>query len=429
MKIIILTIALMALTLCTNVFARDHVIALSPYQSKSDATSQMKSLILFLTTLDEGDNALLLDGYNIKTIGNFTVPTGNHYKSPKARIAKNKGAIAALKRFTDMVEEPSGGDKPSTYQAVRLPQLLYHIGRDKASREPVNVIVFGSPFYDDPANSLFSMTQGLVPTDGHLKSSRMKSPFGTEGQTDLLNNIHLHLVFNTQNILRNNAHAFAVERFWALYMKLQGGKLAGFTNDMPTIFERVKNNGAVREYDFELGKETSLNMIRFTRDTSDAPIQKRPLSSLSLTDDQIANAKNVEIYLSWDCAACDIDLHARSSVDSQIIYFNRQSTNEGVHFKDFRSSPKADHAYETIAYHVPVNLNDLLIVVSFFSGTAPNGIQATLRLSVNGQTYEKLFPMQAKHGDEGAGVSDAFANGHKSTPQTLVINPLTILRG
>ena len=70
--------------LCSPVvFAREIVVVFSPYQPQEALHQHVKSTLKFLTSLEAGDNAILMDGFNLRTIATFKVPQGKAYRSPK----------------------------------------------------------------------------------------------------------------------------------------------------------------------------------------------------------------------------------------------------------------------------------------------------------------------------------------------------------
>ncbi len=415
------------LTFTQTVFARDLVVALSPHQAPEEAKAYVKSLIPFLVSLDENDQVIFLDGYHLKTISKFIIPAGKTYHSPKARLAKNRKALAGLIQFSKSVSLPNGNLAPSVTQAVRLPQLLRHVAENYRPQDKLDVLVLGSPIYDDPKEPALSFVDAALPSDGHLKASRNQSPFGTKDMPDVLKNITLHLAFESEDIFINDQHRYLLKRFWSLYLSQQGGILASFTADKTALFERIKSNIPAIKDNFTLGKETALEMIRISTSQSTTSIYERTISERPLAQHKIRTAHNVTIGLSWDCETCDLDLYARPFIGAEVLYFNHSTSDQGVHWKDYKSSPKQSRAFETIEFKVPLDLRQLQIVVNFYKGSAPQGVKAKLRLSVDGQVFAKSFVLKATAGNKSKGVRETFRIGRSPNSAVRTIDPLLMV--
>jgi len=193
--------------------ARELVIAVSPYRDAAKAKSQATQLLQFLTTLEPGDEAVLLDGYNLATLGTFQIPDNPSYNSPKARLAANRVAVGAFLRFAGSASAPRGNNAPTLEHALRMPQLLRHIATNFAAKETIEVILLGSPFYDDPRDKPFSMAGGRFPSDGHLLASRSKTPYGIAGQSELLSSLRIHIGYGDESVIQSDRHRYFIERF------------------------------------------------------------------------------------------------------------------------------------------------------------------------------------------------------------------------
>ena len=403
--------------------AQDIIVALSPYQQQAEAHA--KQVLKHLTTLEAGSKAVLIDGYRLRKIGDFKIP--ERKASPKALLKLNAKTVAALMRFAKANTQQ---DTPTVSNALRLPQLLRHIA-ENYSRDGMNeldVVVLGSPFYDDPSEPIFSMAEAHIPSDGHIRSSRAVSPYGTADTTDLLKGMRVHMGFGEDAQIQSDQHLFFLSRFWTLLIEQQGGKLVSFIADKETLFDRVLNKASPPKHNFKLEPSTKLEMIRLRRDKPSNPIYERKISNESLSLRNIQKAQDVEIGIRWDCSACDLDLYARGQPNADILYFGRNQTPLGNHWKDFTIAPSLSNGYETISFHVPLNLQQLRMAVNFYEGTAPNGIKGTLRISVDGQTYEQDFTMSATSGNKSAGMDEAFQAGKSMNKYILMFDPLKIIK-
>ncbi|GJL49745.1 MAG: hypothetical protein NPIRA01_09720 [Nitrospirales bacterium] len=412
-------------------FAESLVIGLSPYQEKEAATAQVKSTLQFLTdVLKPGDSALVFDAWHIRTLGMFTVPNKSAYRHPKAKLQANRQVVKALLTFAKQAREPQGNNEPSVSGALRLPQALRFIGENYPAIQESDLILLGSPIYDDPKEKDFSMTGNHIPGDGHLIHARSDTPYGIKGQDTLLNKRRVHIGFADERWKRDDHHGYFVKRFWDVFIQRQGGALSTFTSDLPTLLGRVKAKSPAPTQTYEMQDTDKLEMILLrppvVRD--ELSIYERPLTTTPLALDILRQAPNVEIGLTWECGECDLDLYARNGASSEPLSYLNKHTPAGHFWKDWIRSPLGN-AYETVTYHTPVDVEQLFLAANFYGGHAPDGVKGELRISLNGQTYAKRFHLQAIKGNGGEKREETLEAGIPASAHWLVFNPLAVIGG
>lgn len=412
------------------VYARDMAIGLSPYQDTAAAERQVKSVVVFLTeTLEPGDSCFIFDAYRVQSLGAFVVPSNPAYRHPKAKINYNKQVVNALLQFASVARKPQGGSEPAIPGAIRMPQALEFIGANYPTTQDSDVILLGSPLYDDPKNSIFAMSKNRIPGDGHLTNSRSNTPFGIRGQSAHLTKRRIHLAFMNDDWQQNEHHAYFVHRFWTLFIEGQGGQLSSFTSDLPTMFQRVKTKAPAPKHDYKLEPTDKLEMIlvRPPAVKQQTSIYERPLSTTPPDSPLAQKGSNVEVGITWECGECDLDLYGQISTERPALSFLNLETPDGQYFKDWTSSPRAANGYETLAYRVPVDLRDLLLAINFFNGNSPGGVRGEVRISINDKTYAKKFHVLAQAGNGGLGRQETLVSRRATNAQWLVINPLEVL--
>lgn len=413
-----------------SIQAKSLIIGVSPFQSEETHMSQSKVILKHLTELDTGDEAIVFNAYSLEELGRFIIPENKAYASPKARLSKNGKLV---KRLLGLVHEPKLSAMPSVNNAVRLPQFLRHIG-ENYSEQRGDIILVGSPLYDDPKNKLFSMASGLFPSDGHLKVGRDKSVFGTQGATSLLQGWHIHLAYGSNDLFESDRHQYYVQRFWTLFIEAQGGSLVTFAPSVLTALDRAKNNAQALEHQFQKGNTVRLEMIRLRVKETPVPIYERSLSTMTLPALEVKQASHVEIGITWQCNQCDLDLYAQPAPNTDVLFFAKSLTKEGIYFKDLRRAPTsianqsndALNGFETIAFTKPINLEQLRIVVGFYSGNAPSGARGEVRISVDGKTYAKPFYINTTQGTGTASALGYFEKS-KASSDIAAINPLDVV--
>ncbi|MEM9388080.1 MAG: hypothetical protein AAGA68_23695 [Pseudomonadota bacterium] len=413
--------------------ARETAVGISPYQEPIQVRQVITTTLQHFVAQEPGDTTTFIDAWSNQTIAIFTIPEGRAYASPKARLTYNGQAVAALMRFADAARPPSGASEPALLGAIRLPQFLSHVQDTNTADAPLEMIVFGSPFYDDRADAAVSMATGLVPSDGHINSSRADTPFGTKNTAPRSQPMRLHWALDPSAQWNSDRHRFFVQRFWTLYVEARGMSLASFNTDRTALLRRASKGANAPAHGYVLEEGEKREMIRLRP----ADIPQRLYDAEPTTTppraDMIGAATNVEVGLTWDCARCDLDIYARPHRQAQVLYYGQSITPEGHHWKDHVRAPRGGrengpaNGYETIGFTGTVDLHQLEIAISFYSGTALAGVQAELRLSANGQTWSYPFRLDARRGKKGEGVAEAFASGVTTAPHLAIIDPLAVM--
>lgn len=420
----------------SSTYAKEVVIGLSPFEKSDTLQRTVRQSLQFATGLNAGDRVTFVDAYHLTVIGIFKIPENSAYRSEKARLGANKKTVGSLMQFAKRPLQVSGSILPSVKGAVRLPQFLRYVAQNisgqRAADRNIDVIVFGSPFYDDPNDAAFSMADGLIPGDGHLQVGRDQSVFGIVGQEQLLKSVRVHVVYGDA-VMQSDRHAYHIERFWQLFVTDQAGQWVTFASEASTAFKRVKANAAALPVNSTLQKTNRLEMIRLRDVKIKTSIHDRVLSTIKPTAQQLRHASNVEVGITWNCQSCDLDLYLRPKMGRVILFFGHTHSDDGIYYKDFQNAPVG--GFETIELSVPVDLHHVVIAVNFYSGAVNDKLMGQIRLAISGQTYAMPFTIHALSGNRGNGVRTAF-NGRNAvhgnvasgnTLHTLFINPLAII--
>ena len=427
MKRLIKTLTLSLLLICKPVFAYDAVFVFSPHQSPDTSKVQVQAALKYLVNEQPGYKALLIDGYNLKTLGEYHNPDSALYKSPKARLKKNAATIKALMEFAKSSKVPSADNSPKIVGALRIPQALRFVAENHTRNKNAEIILLGSSLYDDPRDAAFTMAGGLIPSDGHLNVSRSISPYGAIDQPELSKSLRVHFLL-PGNQFASDQHLYFIKRFWTLYVQQQGGSLVSFSGDAHSVFSNIRNKPDIPPHDFKLDPTTKLEMIRLLKiEGPEKTIYERSLSTAPLPESEITFAENIMLGLSWDCD-CDLDIYALPFEGAKILFFANKTTAQGRHWKDYVRSPRKSRAYETIEFKVPLDLNRLQIAVNFYSGHAPNGASGELRLAIGSKVYATNFTIPAGRGKSLSGVKESLRSGSPEDANILIFNAAEIVR-
>ena len=410
--------------------SHDLIIGLSPYMDKTASKDQIKAVIGYLLeVVKPGNSARIYDAYNLASIGTFKVPPKKAYRHQKAKLVVNKKVVKKLLKFAEHSIKPGGENVPSVTGAIRLPQFLRFLGENQTITAETDVMILGSPLYDIPEEKDFSMAKGHVPSDGHLQVSMGQSPFGMTGNIDLLRKLRIHLAYSSMGLKQGEHQKFFVKRFWTLFLGQQGGELVTFTGDLPTLFQRISEKAQAPRHDYVLKPSSKLEMILFRPKEikKRVSIYDRPLSRTPIPLTSVRNARDVEVSITWDCKHCDLDLYARPFLKAETLFFRHPKSQEGRYIKDFRDSPKLSDSFETIIFHKPIDLSELVLAVNFYEGRASDRVNGEFRISVNNKTFAHKFQIKAQRGNIGACMKNTLKNRRAAGPHCLIIDPLKVI--
>ena len=160
-----------ALSLALPAAARDTVVALSPFGPQAERQAQLEQVMHhLLETLDPGETALFFDGYEARRLGAFVVPTKSGYERARAKLAANAEVMGQLKRFLDTKRSDGFAGQ------LDLPEVLAAIAESYPAQSPADLILLGSPLYEDALAPRGRVVSGLI--NGPV---RLRLTWGCEG--------------------------------------------------------------------------------------------------------------------------------------------------------------------------------------------------------------------------------------------------------
>jgi hypothetical protein len=186
---------------------------------------------------------------------------------------------------------------------------------------------------------------------------------------------------------------------------MQGGRLATFSGDLPTVFNAVRCSDETNvthggERPAVDPTQTKVEMIRLNREvgladwiTRDAPVGN-PATPPSST------VGPMKIGIRWQ-GNIDLDLYARPQKDGETLYFQHNRSDAGYYYKDHRSSP--DREFEFIEFQEPVDVWKVESSINFYKGSAPMGPTGEIRVEFEGRIYSGRFSIEGHHGNQGRG--------------------------
>ncbi|MEZ5367547.1 MAG: hypothetical protein R2748_35675 [Bryobacterales bacterium] len=134
--------------------AGDLIIGLTPFAaSPEQAKQRVFDILQFLAGhIEPGERAQILDAYNVKSICTFSVPDRKAYRHEKNKLTVNAPCVRAL-----LGAAQNASQSMPVPDAVRLPDTLRFIGENYPAATATDILIIGSPLYDDPREPSVSM--------------------------------------------------------------------------------------------------------------------------------------------------------------------------------------------------------------------------------------------------------------------------------
>ena len=388
--------------------------------------------------LPTGGSLEVWDAYELRRICAFTIPADSFYgDNPPARQEVASGARGDLKAW---FTRPATSEQ-ATPPRVLLPQFIEAIARQRHGGDAA-VFVAGSALYDNPRDNAWNLvnregrSSNAFFTDGHLHAPREITPFSIRGREQALAGVAIHVAY-LRDDFGSEAQRQGLTRFYALWTKSQSGTLATFSRDIGSALDNLRRGLRTPVLDPELRAEEDkpeLREIKIERvqrtDNSPAPVRGVSVSTASdeilvpITDEQRRetpplNSPEVNALTAgarW-AEHVDIDVHGAHHPGARELFYACPRSSEGEFHKDWQDAPPGIQGFEKITFTQPANLNDVRLALNFYRGTAPQGVDVTVKIIADGKPYERVFHISATQGNSGANSA-----GRAHDPHWVVIS-------
>lgn len=386
--------------------AHTYIVGMSPFLEKSVKDEVYHGMIrLIVQDLPLNSTLSIYDAYNLKTVTQVTLPNARVFEAAKTRANQFAPAIGELKQFLAREHAAPTNGQLHFENAIHLPQFLDFLSENlRITNEAANVLLIGSPLYQDAQEPAFSMVDGYFPSDGHLQASREQSVFGfSGGDVDSGSKIRLTaqwMYFGDPWI--NDLHKEKVARFWTLYLQRRNSELACLTADFPTALQHF---GAGTSGTIASGKQWAVDKDQ--RKIEMLRVGRKVEAADWLTEGSLADTAQtppgtligpMKIGIRWQ-ANIDLDLYAMPRQGAETLFFQHVRSPEGYYFKDHRSSPGRE--YEFIEFKSPVDVREVEAFVNFYKGDCPGGPGGEVRIEFDGRVYGGRFSVAAEEGNMG----------------------------
>lgn len=381
--------------------SQSYVIGISPFLDKSVKDDVYRGIIrLLVQDLPLNSNVAIYDAYHLQTITRVTLPRAAAFESPKTRANQFASAVRELKQFLATETPKPKAPRLKFNGTLRLPQFCDFLSETyPQTNAEIQVLLIGSPFYEDPKEPDFSMVDGYFPSDGHLQASREKTIFGLNGSGTPALRVNW-IYFGDPWV--TDLYREKVTRFWALYLERRGGRLATFGGDLATALQAFLHGpeggtGLTGHWTVEPA-QMKIEMLRVGREVELADWIQRdaPLEPAQHAPSVLVGP--MKIGIRWK-DNIDLDLYATPRSGAETLFFQHPRSAEGFYYKDHRSSPGRE--YEFIEFETPVDARQVEAFVNFYKGDCPRGPRGEVRIEFEGRIYSAPFSIAATEGNRG----------------------------
>lgn len=412
-----LAFALTTATMTEASQADQYAIALPSQQRQLDAKTIMDNISnLVLREMKSGDTLIAVDSLSMDRVVRITIPDGpafQQYNVRRNRFRKQLGKI---------YQHLNESEKKAETRALEISLLLAYermgeVFSPLEEGENAHLLIISNPIENNPNTPNLSFKNGRYPSDGHIKASKRFSPFGTANLTGFLKGINVHVLSTAlPGAYASAFHFERIHRFNYLSVAEMGGSLVTFTKQPDTAFERMAAGYKTSRYQYDFDMTVRKITMLDAPDPNATPIF---IAEPWLSPDAVIETTPppairgpVKVGIRWDCTACDLDIYARDTDSSPWIYYSNRQTSSGRFFKDWMSSPDASNGLEVVQFTKPVLLENMQVMVNFYSGDTPTPPSGALRIFFGGKVYEAPFQLNSTEGDKGANRSSASYSEH-----------------
>ncbi|WP_133471329.1 hypothetical protein [Paraglaciecola marina] len=381
-----------------NAAAADTAVLLSSQQEASTLSQHVAFTKDIYKGLPLGDSLMVFGDGGVLTT--FDVPQNPKYDHPKARMKLRRKELKPVNDF----EEKANGNT-TNQGALDVPATLGEIGQYQGNI--TDIVILGSPFYTNPHHGKLDMTGGLLPSDSYLLASPAANPFGTKGLEAQLKGKRVHWLL--PKTIDNSLLGHALQRFWHIYIRRQGGELVTFSHSRDIVLKRLLDNAMPIKANYELDKSGKLEMQRVREVEADISLFNEPLSEATPTITDFYQP--VTLGIEWRDKGVDLDLYAKPAC-GELLFYGQTDSQQGRHEKDIRGGHGEQQArYEIITFHKSVDIRTLVVIVNFYYADRPKPTSGSLRVQLAGRTYAVPFRLKASKGNQGKDVNRLLKGG------------------
>lgn len=384
---------------------REFVIGLSPFLDKSVKDEVYRGIVLLLVEdLPLNSTLRIYDAYQLKSIAEITLPDIRAFSSPKTRANQFSGAVQNLKHFLAQEHAKPTREHLNFDGAIRLPQFCDFLNEiHPPIQRPLQVLLIGSPLYQDAKEPAFSMVDGYFPSDGHLLATREKSVFGTRVLTNSNPGLEMtvHWAYFGDPWI-TDLHREKITRFWSLFLEKRDCQLQTFCGDLHialNAFQQVQTGSGAFFKRWTLDPEqTKIEMLRIGRNVELTDWITRDALPQTAVPPPSTMVGPLKIGIRWQ-SKIDLDLYATPRKGGETLYFEHPRSPDGSYYKDHRSSPGRE--YEFVEFEVPIDLREVESSINFYQGSCAGGPRGEVRIEFDGRIYSGTFSIAASRGNQG----------------------------
>jgi hypothetical protein len=241
-------------------------IGISPYQGAEESKVIRRHIGQFILEGSPNTTVVVYDAYALTEIAQFQIPQ-LRFDSPEERARRLAEPFAKLAEWYNRRANKQLSPVLIDSGAIKIPEFLQFLSQGKHS-ESYAVLMIGNPVNISVEEPSFSMMGDRVPSDGHITANIAASIYGTSEKAGRLHGCIVHLCYLREDIWTNQLVKESIQRFWALFISSQDGKLVNFTADIDRAFATATQNGLSGVGNYQLNPTDSNLEMRVVHERS-----------------------------------------------------------------------------------------------------------------------------------------------------------------
>jgi len=241
-------------------------IGISPYQGADESKVVRRHVGQFILESPPNTSIAVYDAYALTEIARFQIPQ-LRFDSPEERARRLVEPFSKLAKWYNQKTNKQVSPVLNGSGAMKIPEFLQLISQQKHS-ESYAVLMIGNPINLSVEELSFSMMRDKVPSDGHITANITASIYGTAEKVGRLQGCVIHLCYLREDVWANQLVKESIQRFWALFISSQDGKLVDFTADIDRAFATATQNNLATVGNYQLDPTDSNLEMRVVHERS-----------------------------------------------------------------------------------------------------------------------------------------------------------------
>lgn len=395
----------------TPLFAKEinnyYLVAIPPDIPADKAKQFHSSFINLLYELHENDYLEVINSKTVNKVDEVKIPRG----ISKTTFGKKRFFKRNLKKYAKFLGSNKLKEKVND---VNIRKIIDYARNIKTINSDAfthyKLIIYGSMFSEITNKSEDKYYSYDLKDISSIYKKSSEHYFGTSDRETILDGVNVFIYTTDEGSV--------AERFLTTYICNQSGVINVYTNNIASINVIASKKSVLLKSRFTC-QRFDQNKIA-TAETRKKKVKTEEIFKTVIVKNPpppVSNIGYMKVGLRWNYDSCikkqhdcDLDLIIKpSKFEQEVFYKHKESTTYGWYKK---LDPKnGRNSYEVVDLaRAPVKIDNVTVYINFFSGQAPQGIDAELRVVFNDQIYYKELHIKASKGNRGKGNRNKSKN-------------------